>query len=308
MPAPLCSLLINNFNYGRFIAEAVESAFAQDHARTEIIVVDDGSTDESLSVLDRYRGRIKIIAQANAGQAAAMNAAVHASRGEILCFLDADDWWAAGKVSAVARSFAAHPDAVLCYHRLQPIGLDRRPISRPIPRTLCAGDLSARMRRSAGWWPFPMTSAVSVRRAAWDAAGDIPEGFRISADAWLVGIYPFLGKVASIPHPLGYYRIHQNAWHRVHDDAAMLRKRMDHWRATVEGTNAFLRSRGMPAGLSLADHLPHGIERAGQAALLLHALGDAGEPNLLRRWRNAFREIASLRIGAAGSRIAEGAR
>ena len=205
---PRVSVLINNYNYGRFVGEAVESALAQDFRSAEIIVVDDGSTDGSQEVLEAFGGRIRVILQANGGQAAAMNAAVAVSSGDILCFLDSDDRWTPGKLSAVVEAFDADPGAVLVYHRLQPVRDGSASGFRPVPRSLCSGDLAPRMLQSAGWWPFPMTSAVSVRRSAWNEAGDIPDTFRISADAWLVGILPLprrchrpAGSARRLPHP-----------------------------------------------------------------------------------------------------------
>ena len=118
---PTFSVLINNYNYGRFVARAVESSLAQADVDAEVIVVDDGSSDHSRTVLEDYSGRAKIILQDNQGQAAAVNAGVKASRGDILCFLDADDWWAPGKLSAIAEVFQSDPRVELAYHRLQPV-------------------------------------------------------------------------------------------------------------------------------------------------------------------------------------------
>jgi glycosyltransferase involved in cell wall biosynthesis len=299
---PTFSVLINNYNYGRFVARAVESSLAQTDVDAEVIVVDDGSSDHSRTVLEDYGGRAKIILQDNQGQAAAVNAGVKASRGDILCFLDADDWWAPGKLSAIAEVFQSDPRVALAYHRLQPVLIDEEPTLRPIPRTLCTGDISRRLTRSAGWWPFPMTSAIAVRRSAWQAVGDIPDYFRISADAWLAGIYPFVGRVASLPDTLGFYRIHANNWYRRVDDAAMLRKRMAHWQATVEATNRFLGERDVPGRLHLADHYPYqvasarltGVDMRTRLGLAFKGFVFEGEPNPLRRARDALRIARDL--------------
>lgn len=306
---PLISVIINTYNYGTLLAEAVDSVLAQDMdpARYEIVVVDDGSTDDTPAVVARYDGKVRSIRQQNGGQASAINRGVAESRGAILCFLDADDYWAPNRLTQVAGAFAADPALTLVYHRLQPVQKDRVPVSRPIPRALCSGDISGRMARSAGWWPFPMTSAVSVRRSAWDRAGDIPAAFRISADAWLVGIYPLLGPVLALPDSLGYYRLHNNNWYRASDDAAMLRRRMGHWQMTVAETNAFLARTGRPVRLSLADHLPYHIAGArlnGSSPLRRVVLAArnavfAGEPNLLRRLRDGARLLRDLRAEAA---------
>lgn len=304
MQRPTISVLINNYNYGRFVARAVSSSLAQAGVDAEVIVVDDGSSDHSRSVLEDCRGRARIILQENQGQAAAINAGVKVSRGEILCFLDADDWWAPGKLAAVAEAFQSDPQVVLAYHRLQPVLIDERPTLKPIPRTLCSGNLSRRLMKSAGWWPFPMTSAIAVRRSAWQTVGDIPENFRISADAWLAGIYPFIGRVAALPDTLGYYRIHNNNWYRQVDDAGMLRKRMAHWQATVEATNQFLAERGMPGRLRMADHHPYhvasarldGVDGRTRLGLAVKGVLFAGEPNPLRRVRDALRDARDLPV------------
>lgn len=302
------SVLINNYNYGSFVSRAIDSALSQNTDDFEVVVVDDGSTDQSRCVLAAYADRVTAVYQENRGQAAAMNAAVRASRGEFLCFLDADDWWTADKLAATAAAFRSDPEVVLVYHRLQPV-LDGASCSslKPIPRTLCSGDLSSRLARSAGWWPFPMTSAIAVRRSAWEAAGDIPESFRISADAWLAGIYPFLGRVAAVPDTLGFYRIHgNNSWYRPNDDPDILRKRINHWQATVEATNSFLASRHFPIRLGLKDHYPHrlavamldGADWRTHLNLALRGMVFVGEPNLPRRLWNVARSTIHLsRLG-----------
>ena len=249
----------------------------------------------------------------NGGQAAAINTAVNASRGEILCFLDADDWWAPGKLAAVGSAFDSAPGVGFVYHRLQPMTGVGAKVLRPIPRTLCRGDLTHRMRRTAGWWPFPMTSAISVRREIWEAAGEIPRHFRISADAWLAGIHPLLGHVSALSEALGFYRIHDNTWYRATDDATMLRRRMAHWLTTVEATNAFLATQGSDLRLSLGDHFPYrlaaarlsGTDRQGRVALALHGLSFAGEPNFARRIRDTLRDVASLSRNSALAPSAE---
>ncbi|MDK4736836.1 glycosyltransferase [Rhizobium sp. CNPSo 3490] len=316
MERPTISVLINNYNYGCFLSRSIDSALRQRASDAEIIVVDDGSSDQSRSVLEGYDKQVKVLFQENQGQAAAINAAVKASSGDILCFLDADDWWAPGKLSATAAAFQSNPHASLVYHRLQPTQTDGSTAFKPIPRTLCSGDLSPRLARSAGWWPFPMTSAIAVRRSAWNAAGDIPEQFRISADAWLTGTYPFLGDVVALPDSLGFYRIHNNNWYRPVDDAAMLRKRMAHWRTVVDATNQFLSAHGLAGRLRLTDHFPYrvasarleGADARTRFRLGVEGLFFAGEPNLLRRMREALRTARDLpRRGQAVS-LSESAR
>lgn len=306
MSDPRISVLINNYNYGRFVGRAIDSALQQKGPSIEVIVVDDGSSDDSRDVIESRGGAVTAIFQPNQGQAAAMNAAVAASRGQILCFLDADDWWHEDRLATVASAFDDESDVGLVYHRLQPTTSQGLCTGPPIPRTLCQGDLAPRMARSAGVWPFPMTSAISVRRSVWDMAGDIPARFRISADAWLVGVIPFLSRVRALPQVLGSYRIHDNHWHRAHDDAAMLRRRMAHWEATVEEVNAYLAANDLTWRLDLDDHFPHRVAASrlmplglpGRAGLFLRGVRFAGEPHPLRRGRDALRVLRPQQLDA----------
>ena len=102
---PLVSAIIPNFNYARFVCEAVESALAQTYDHLEVIVVDDGSSDDSLQVLKQFGDRIRVIAQPNAGVAASRNNGAAASSGEFVAFLDADDLWAPDKIAAQVEVF-----------------------------------------------------------------------------------------------------------------------------------------------------------------------------------------------------------
>src|SRR4051795_10336845 len=85
------SIVINNYNYGRFLRESIQSALAQTHPNCEVIVVDDGSTDDSREIITSYGQRVKPIFKENAGQGSTFNAGFPVSSGDFVCFLDSDD-------------------------------------------------------------------------------------------------------------------------------------------------------------------------------------------------------------------------
>jgi glycosyltransferase involved in cell wall biosynthesis len=106
----LVSVVIPAYNCEAWVAEAIDSALAQDHAAVEIIVVNDGSRDGTLGVLQGYGDRIRVIDQSNAGPPAARNAGLAAARGEFVAFLDADDVWWPQKLSDQVAFLEAHPE------------------------------------------------------------------------------------------------------------------------------------------------------------------------------------------------------
>jgi glycosyltransferase involved in cell wall biosynthesis len=106
----LVTVIVPAYNCASTVAETLDSVLAQDHLATEVVVVNDGSTDDTLEVLRRFGERIRVIDQPNAGPPAARNAGLRAARGEYIAFLDADDVWIQGKLSAQARHLDMHPE------------------------------------------------------------------------------------------------------------------------------------------------------------------------------------------------------
>lgn len=90
---PAISVIITSYNYARFIGEAIESVLGQTYQDFEVIVVDDGSTDDTRSVLDRFGDHITCIYQTNQGKSAALNQGIASAQGRYLAFLDSDDCW-----------------------------------------------------------------------------------------------------------------------------------------------------------------------------------------------------------------------
>jgi len=111
---PTLSVIIPVFNGEAFVGQAIESVFAQRHPSTEIVVIDDGSTDGSAAAVAAYPG-VRYFAQPNSGVATARNAGLARARGELIGFLDQDDLWPEGRIDAMLPRFEADPDLEALY-------------------------------------------------------------------------------------------------------------------------------------------------------------------------------------------------
>jgi glycosyltransferase involved in cell wall biosynthesis len=211
--APLVSIVINNFNYARYLPAAIESALGQDHTELEVIVVDDGSTDESRDVMARYAGRIRPILKENGGMASALNTGFSASSGAIVVFLDADDYLHPSAASKVTR--ACTDSCAKVQYRLSIVDQDGNhagtdpPLSFQMPN----GDIVPELLRT-GRYTTPVTSGNAYPRRVLDQVMPIPEAeFKIGGDGFLNAVCPFYGDVISIDEELGSYRHHgTNRW------------------------------------------------------------------------------------------------
>lgn len=114
---PCLSVVINNYNYAEYLPKALDSALAQLGPGDEIVLVDDGSRDESRVILDRYRGRsdLRIFEQANQGQVAAVFNGLAESRGDLCLLLDSDDWFLPGYLERVRQLSVANPEVALFF-------------------------------------------------------------------------------------------------------------------------------------------------------------------------------------------------
>ncbi|KAA3628682.1 MAG: glycosyltransferase [Proteobacteria bacterium] len=112
---PFVSVIIPAYNCAPYLPTAIESVLSQSHEDLELIVVDDGSTDTTSSILEPYVGRIRLLRQKNAGAAAARNYGLALAKGELIAFLDADDWWEPCKLAAQVTAFEEFPMAGLVF-------------------------------------------------------------------------------------------------------------------------------------------------------------------------------------------------
>ncbi|MEM9807044.1 MAG: glycosyltransferase [Cyanobacteria bacterium P01_D01_bin.56] len=147
---PYVSILINNYNYGSFLDACILSALAQKYDSFEIIVVDDGSEDDSREILKKYTDRIKTVFKENAGQASAFNKGFELSKGEIICFLDADDTFYSYKLAEVVKTFAKNPQTGWLFHELDYVDKEGEQITQDCSQALSRSvfiDARASMKR-----------------------------------------------------------------------------------------------------------------------------------------------------------------
>jgi len=257
-------VVIDNYNYARFLGPAIDSALSQSHPHTRVIVVDDGSTDHSRQVMMGYGDQITPIYKVNGGQASAFNAGLAHCRGDVVIFLDSDDLLLAHAAESVAAVFAEEPGVVKVQCRMAVIDEHGRPtgVMNPTPHLrLPTGDL----RRSELTFPFDLTW-MATSGNAFSAAGlrritPIPETeFVHSADWYLQHLVALLGNVVSIEEACACYRLHganDYALDRADLDLAHIRQSIRYAAATRRHLRCLAGELGlaMPAGpiLSVAD-------------------------------------------------------
>jgi glycosyltransferase involved in cell wall biosynthesis len=210
-PASLVSIVIDNYNYARYLSEAVDSALAQDYPNLEVVVVDDGSTDDSRDVIRLYSDRIRPVFKSNGGQASAMNAGLTHSRGAVVLFLDSDDILSPGVVTQAVALF--DPTVAKVHWPLSVVDSVGRPTGQTKPgRRLPEGNLrDAVLRTGPSNCASPPTSGNAWARWFLERVMPIPEDvpyYRICGDEYLFTLAPVFGEVRAIHQPQGRYRIH----------------------------------------------------------------------------------------------------
>ncbi|HEY2547551.1 MAG TPA: glycosyltransferase [Candidatus Acidoferrum sp.] len=209
MQKPLkITALIDTYNYGQFIEEAVESVLSQDfrEEELEILVVDDGSTDDTRERLKKYAGRVEHLYKPNGGQASAFNFGFARASGEVVALLDADDYWLPGKLRRVREEFEKHPDAGLVYHAFRELRTATGEW-REAGINAVSGDVP-REKKKMLLYTATQTSGLSFRTRLLRELLPLNEAMTIQADGLLAALIIFLAPVVAIAEPLAVYRIH----------------------------------------------------------------------------------------------------
>jgi glycosyltransferase involved in cell wall biosynthesis len=211
---PLVSILISNYNYAPYLSQAIESVLAQTYENFELVVCDDGSTDSSPEILERYKSRdsrIKTIYQANGGQSLALNAAFFASAGDIICLLDADDVFMPDKLGLVVNALTAAPEAGFAVNRMLLVNKARK----------CLAEMPSLYDLPSGWQGallsssgprilpgLPPTSGLSLRRSVAEVFFPLPAALKAYSDTLIQVVAPLATPIVALDTPLSEYRVH----------------------------------------------------------------------------------------------------
>jgi glycosyltransferase involved in cell wall biosynthesis len=250
MARPFISVLVDTYNHERFIEQAITSVLKQDvaEAEREIVVVDDGSTDRTPDILRKFEPRVRLLRKPNGGQASAFNTGIPECRGEIIAFLDGDDWWAPGKLLAVADAFATDAAVGLVGHGITEVysdGREHTELLREFPRfriTSREGAKAFRMRKS-----FLGTSRMTYRADVLRKIGKVPEELIFEADEYLFTLAGLYGDVLILRDPLTFYRLHdRNAFQIAEGNPEAIRRKQRVLEDLAKSLLGELRARGLP--------------------------------------------------------------
>lgn len=206
----MASIIVDNYNYGRFLKEAIESALNQTYPHKEVVVVDDGSADNSREIIAGFGDRIIPVVKENGGQASAFNAGFRKSRGEVILFLDSDD---ALLPSAVENAVACFREGGVAKTHWPLWQFDEQGIrtgeSMPL-EDLQEGDLRPLvLRNGPDGYTSPPTTGNAWSRTYLEQVMPIPQAdYRICADSYLLALAPLFGTIKRIAEPQGLYRLH----------------------------------------------------------------------------------------------------
>jgi glycosyltransferase involved in cell wall biosynthesis len=248
------SVLIDTYNHERFIEQAIVSALEQDFpaSEREIIVVDDGSTDRTPEIVKKFAPRVRLLRKENGGQASAFNAGIPECRGEIIAFLDGDDWWVPGKLRRVSEVLAVETQVGLVGHGIKETfpNATMRIAAPKKDERLQLNSLRAarvfRLRKS-----YLGTSRMTLRTQLALQILPVPEALVIEADEYLFTLAAALGEIIILQEALTHYGIHGgNLYLAAGTDGNGLRRKQRVMTALANLLQSMLTQKGVPADVT----------------------------------------------------------
>jgi len=216
----LVSIIISNYNYGHFLKDAVDSALDQTYDPVEVIVVDDGSTDNSREIIKKYEDKIKPIFNEHKGLISSWNMGYLKSQGDILCFLDADDIYFSNKIQFVVDKFKEYPQIGWCFHYLKDTDCFGNLIANGKKETNYEGivDLRDDIKKGHTRYPYvpPPTSGLSFRREIMSNIFPIPEN--------IVDPYDEFIQLSGLCLSPGYHTTQKLAVRRFHEENISIKR------------------------------------------------------------------------------------
>ena len=209
------SVIMPAYNSREYIAEAIHSVLDQDYRDLELIIVDDGSTDGTAEEALKFGDRVKVLVQKNAGPAAARNRGVKAANGQFLAFIDSDDVWMPGKISAQVSYLKNNSDVGVVFGRLvrwypNELGAFLPP---PFPTTISSDNII--VHEESGWiYPEMLLDSVIwivsalIRKEIWIALEGLDESLRTGEDYDFFIRSSRICKMDELNLYVAYYRIH----------------------------------------------------------------------------------------------------
>lgn len=215
---PKISVIVPTYNCAKYLGQAIESILTQSKSAFEVIVVDDGSTDDTASVLEPFRNKISVIRQRNKGVSSARNAGIAVATGDWIAFLDSDDIWLPNKLELYIEAMASCPDSIVYYSEFSLLEADQH---GNFPVVESNGILNNDIKSDAdhsGWiyhqlllTNWVLTSTAIVKKSVFDTVEMFDENLVIAEDWDLFLRVSRQGQFYKIKQPLSLYRITPNS-------------------------------------------------------------------------------------------------
>lgn len=290
MSRPFATALIDTYNQESFIGDAIQSVIEQDFPVSdfEVLVVDDGSTDRTAEIINRFQPRVRYLRKVNGGQGSAFNAGIREARGEIIAFLDGDDWWAPGKLSAIASVFERDPEVGSVGHGITSVYPNGKQVVQ-LPREPARFRLNSvdgakmlRMRRG-----FVGTSRMAYRREVLRQIGAVPEPLIFEADEYLFTLAGLYADVMILHEAFTFYRLHdRNLYQLNNGEGGAIRRKQEVIAALARSLRKEFAEIGVPA--EIADTI---LECVDVEANHLRLMLDGGYP-----WETVSTEMKIMRV------------
>lgn len=203
----LVSIVIPSFNQASYLEQTIQSVLNQDHAEIEYLVIDGGSTDGSVDIIKKYSPRLTYwVSEKDSGQADAINKGMARTKGEIVAWLNSDDYYLPGAVTAAVRTFEQNPDVVLIYADMLAVDEHGQTFNTLRYRQLTLEDLLS--------FQIIGQPAVFMRRAAFEKAGGLDLSYHFMLDHHLWIRIAAQGRILHVPQTWAAARYHPAAKNR----------------------------------------------------------------------------------------------